>query len=221
VTVPGGVPWPAATGALRADGGRATLYLHEGRPYCADRVGGPSLEDELARRGEVDRGRWQDAARRAPTAVGEELVRSGTTSRRVLRDILHGRVVGAALELVQAAGRASMEEGDRHPVGPVVSFALDKVLAEARQCRDDLAAVIRTVPSPDAIARLARTLGLGQPEVRLGRDEWEVVAALGAGRSVRDIARILGRSELTAARLLGPLVETGLVVLHESPLPPT
>ncbi|MBA2624611.1 MAG: hypothetical protein H0U89_03255 [Acidimicrobiia bacterium] len=219
MTAAGPAGWAGITGALRVVGGRSSLFLAEGRPYCATCGGGPTLEEELALRGEVGRGRWQDAARRAPEAVGEELVRTGTLTRRALREVLYGRVVRVAFELVRTNGRADVVDGECHPVGPVCTFELGEVLSEARRQVEQLTDVARVVPSVGLVPTLAPRLDDRHVEARLDREAWEVVAALGAGRSVADVARALGRSQLSVARLLVPLVRDGLVLLRAPSTP--
>ena len=53
----------------------------------------------------------------------------------------------------------------------------------------------------------------GQEDVRLSREEWELLVALGPGRTVAEVAADLGRSQYAVSRVLVPLVDHGLVVV--------
>jgi len=209
----------AATGALRYDGDRrGAVYVDHGGLYCGDSERGVPLEAALAERGEVGRGQWLDAVRRAGDAprVGEELVRAGTTTRASLEPVLYGSVLRALLELLPlTSGTWRFAPDEHHPVGPVVTFPTAAVLAEARTHLVSIEAVLRVVPSVHAAARPVPTLPAGQSDVRLSREEWEVLVALGAGATVAQVAAVLGRTQYSVSRVLAPLVDHGLVVVGE------
>jgi len=208
-----------ATGALRYEGDRrGAVHLHDGAFYCGASERGLDLETVLAERGEVGRGQWQDAVRRAVgrPRVGEELVRAGTTTRAALEVVLYGQLLRALLELLPLrTGRWRFTAGEHHPVGPVVTFPAASVLAEARTHLVSIEAVLRVVPSVHLRARPVTTLPGGQRDVRLSREEWELLVALGPGRTVAEVAVDLGRSEYAVSRVLVPLVDHGLVVIGD------
>jgi hypothetical protein len=208
-----------ASGALHYDGERrGVVHLQDGAFYCGASERGTDLEEVLAERGEVGRGQWQDAVRRAAglPRVGEELVRSGITTRAVLEVVLYGQLLRALLELLPLrTGRWRFTPGEHHPVGPVVVFPAQAVLAEARTHLGSIEAVLRVIPSVQLVARPARRLPGGQRDVRLSRDEWELLVALGPGRTVAEVAADLGRSQYAVSRVLVPLVDHGLVVVGD------
>jgi hypothetical protein len=206
-----------ATGVLHYDGERrGAIHLSEGAVYCGVSERGAPLEAVLAERGEVGRGQWEDALRRAggDPQVGEELVRSGTTTRAALEVVLYGQLLRALLELLPLReGSWRFVPGEHHPVGPVVTFPMDAVLAEARTHLVSIEAVLRAVPSVHLRARAVSRLPAGQAHVRLSDEEWELVVALGTGRTVAEVAADLGRSQYAVSRVLVPLVDHGLVVV--------
>jgi hypothetical protein len=51
--------------------------------------------------------------------------------------------------------------------------------------------------------------------VRLSDEEWELLVALGTGRTVAEVAADLGRSQYAVSRVLVPLVDHGLVVVGD------
>jgi hypothetical protein len=148
--------------------------------------------------------------------VGEELVRAGTTTRSVLEVVLYGQLMRALLELLPLrAGGWHFVADEHHPVGPVVTFPADAVLAEARTHLLSIETVLRVVPSVHLRVRPVTRLPGGQRDVRLSREEWELLVALGPGRTVAEAAADLGRSEYAVSRVLVALVDHGLVVVGD------
>ena len=208
-----------ATGALHYEGERrGVVHLHGGALYMGASERGVALEAVLAERGEVGRGQWEDAARRSggEPRVGEELIQAGTTTRAALEVVLYGQLLRAVLELLPLQeGSWRFVPGEHHPVGPVVTFPTDAVLAEARTHLVSIESVLRVVPSVHLVARPVARLPGGQDDVRLSREEWELLVALGAGRTVAEVAAELGRSQYAVSRVLVPLVDHGLVVVGD------
>jgi DNA-binding NarL/FixJ family response regulator len=97
----------------------------------------------------------------------------------------------------------------------VVTFPADAVLAEARTHVLSIETVLRVVPSVHLRARPVTRLPGGQRDVRLSREEWELLVALGPGRTVAEAAADLGRSEYAVSRVLVALVDHGLVVVDD------
>jgi hypothetical protein len=209
-----------ATGALHYEGERrGVIHLAAGELYCGASERGEPIEAVLAERGEVGRGQWEDAVRRTggEPQVGEELVRSGTTTRAALEVVLYGQLLRALLEVLPLReGSWRFVPGEHHPVGPVVTFPMDAVLTEARTHLVSIEAVLRAVPSVHLRARPVPQLPAGQGHVRLSDEEWELLVALGDGRTVAEVAADLGRSQYAVSRVLVPLVDHGLVVVGDS-----
>ena len=206
-----------ATGVLHYDGERrGAIHLSAGDLYCGASERGVPLEAVLAERGEVGRGQWEDAVRRAggEPHVGEELVRSGTTTRAALEVVLYGQLLRALLEVLPLReGSWRFVPGEHHPVGPVVTFPVNAVLTEARTHLVSIEAVLRVVPSVHLRARPVARLPGGQRDARLSDEEWELLVALLPGRTVAEVAAELGRSQYAVSRVLVPLVDHGLVVV--------
>jgi hypothetical protein len=208
-----------ASGALHYEGERrGVVHFEAGALYVGASERGAALEAVLAERGEVGRGQWEDAVRRTggEPRVGEELVRTGTTTRSALEVVLYGQLLRALLELLPLRdGSWRFVPDEHHLVGPVVAFPTDAVLAEARTHLVSIEAVLRVVPSVHLRARPVPRLPGGQREVRLSEEEWELLVALGDGRTVAEVATDLGRSQYAVSRVLVPLVDHGLVVMGD------
>lgn len=206
-----------ATGALHYEGERrGVVHFAAGALYVGSSERGVALEAVLAERGEVGRGQWEDAVRRTggEPRVGEELVRSGTTTRAALEVVLYGQLLRALLELLPLrAGSWRFVPDEHHLVGPVVTFPTEAVLTEAHSHLVSIESVLRVVPSVHLRARPVPRLPAGQADVRLSEEEWELLVALGPGRTVAEVAAELGRSQYAVSRVLVPLVDHGLVVV--------
>ncbi len=72
--------------------------------------------------------------------------------------------------------------------------------------------VRKVVPSLDVTARLHDDLQVEQ--FLVDRDRWRVLAGIGSGRSVRDLAESLG-DELAVCQAVAALVEAGAVAISE------
>jgi hypothetical protein len=130
-----------------------------------------------------------------------------------------GRVTGA-----EAAGRTAvvdvlvhllrLDDGDftfhadrtAPAAGAPVEVAVVLEQAEARL--SEWREVEALLPSPGAVVSLAPT---ATGTVRLSKDQWAAVAAVGEGRTVTELVDQLGGDELVRWRLLASLVEAGLV----------
>jgi hypothetical protein len=91
------------------------------------------------------------------------------------------------------------------PGAPIeVAVALEQADARLTEWRE----VEQLLPSGAALLTLAPT---ASGTVRLSRDQWSAVAAVGEGRTVSELVEHLGGDELASWRLLANLVESGLV----------
>jgi hypothetical protein len=95
------------------------------------------------------------------------------------------------------------------PTAPVeVAALLEQAAARLAEWRE----VEELLPSPSVLLTLAAA---APGPVRLSREQWAAVAAVGDGRTVEELAEELGGDELGRWRLLANLVEAGLVEVGE------
>lgn len=92
-------------------------------------------------------------------------------------------------------------DGDGAPV--------DEVLAAAQQLVTEWEDVEKVVPSVEAWASLRPELG--SEEVSVTADQWRLVAAVGAGSSVRTLAERFDITDLAACQQVRGLIDCGLV----------
>jgi hypothetical protein len=153
----------------------------------------------------------------ATTAKSGELDVSGPAGGGQLW-LERGQVVGAlsvgAADVVDVlVGLLRLDEGDFafHADRPApapgtptdVSVVLERAEARLAEWRE----VEQVLPSATAFLTLVPT---ASGSVRLSRDQWTAVVAIGDGRLVDELVERLGGEELTRWRLLAGLVEAGL-----------
>ena len=98
--------------------------------------------------------------------------------------------------------------GDRTAPAPASPVDVASTLEQAEARLAEWREVEELLPSPDVVLTLAQA---APGPVRLSRDQWAAVAAVGDGRTVDELVEGLGGDELTRWRLLANLVEAGLV----------
>ena len=96
----------------------------------------------------------------------------------------------------------------RYPTGQ--TFDVEVAIAEADRRANEWADIEAVVPDLDAAYHMAPEIPEGE-EVTLTSPAWRILASLGGGATVRQIAAALGSTEFRAARDLAELVRRHLV----------
>jgi hypothetical protein len=117
-------------------------------------------------------------------------------------------VVDALVHLLRLDDGDFTFHADR--TAPVASAPVEVavVLEQAEARLSEWREVEALLPSPTAVVSLVPT---ASGTVRLSKDQWAAVAAMGEGRAVGELVDQLGGDELVRWRLLASLVEAGLV----------
>jgi hypothetical protein len=111
------------------------------------------------------------------------------------------------------SGSFAFSAGEQAPDGEE-EIDVDGVLRRAGRMLDEWRELESVVPSLDHRVVLARTLTVDK--VTLDASRWQTIAAIGGGRSVRELGDGLGLGELAVIRTVSDLVELGVVTV-ESP----
>lgn len=101
------------------------------------------------------------------------------------------------------------------PASPSRPTKVEPLLVEAESTLSEWRAIEAVVPSLQAWVCLATELGA--PEVTVSADSWRLVAAIGSGMTVGDLAELLGVGEVAVSRLVRDLVELGLGAVAAPP----
>ena len=91
-------------------------------------------------------------------------------------------------------------------------FSVDDVLDASDARREEWRSIEPLVPDGATEFRLRPRLRDGEGDVEIASRDWEVLAAIGSGATVQDVAERMGVFEYSAARLTADLVERGLLV---------
>ncbi len=98
------------------------------------------------------------------------------------------------------------------PFSSPTTFDLESILSDSRDRRDEWSKVRKTIDDLDATLRIQRDLG--RDSVELNKESWRLVAEIGGGASVTELARNLGTTEFAVAKVAAAMVGSGLVSLE-------
>jgi len=204
------------TGAVRFSGDAGcTVYLHQGHLYFArDDQTDESLATALVRPGRLTADDWARAVNGAGDRpmVGELLVRSGAIDPDMLASVVLSIVYDPLIALFRdGGGDFDFEPDTVHWLGPVRAFPVDAIVAEVRRRVREADEWADVLPSLDAWVDARRTLPGDAAQVTLLREDWELVTALAAPRTIDELAGELGRGRYSTARVVFRLSEAGLV----------
>ncbi len=203
------------TGVLRVETGGLTgrVFFVEGRvTYATTREGDGSVaalarlgsRPERDRRGRNPGGKWPDPARSLILQqIGEVLVRLGHS--------VSGRFWFVEGVTTRAYGASKIER-----------FEADAVLESADGRRKEWAEIARILPDASVRFVMRPHLDPGVTRAVIPAAAWPILAAIGSGATVQQVAEHLSLFELSAARLVADLYIEGLIVSeHESEGSPT
>jgi hypothetical protein len=206
------------TGAARFGGpAGCTVYLHRGQLYFArNEHTDEALATALVRPGRLtadDWGRAIDASGERPM-VGELLVRNGAIVPDLLASVVLSVVYDPLIELFRdGTGEFDFETDTVHWLGPFRAFPVDAIVGEVRKRVREVDEWSATIPSLDVWVEARRTLPGTAAQVTLLREDWELVTALTAPRSIAELAGELGRGVYSTARVVHRLQQAGLIEL--------
>lgn len=204
------------TGAAHFTGRHpCTVYLERGRLYFVEGVDtGDALAVALVRGGRITADQWDEAsaAGYVDQEVGDRLIEAGALNRDLLASVALSVSYDPLIDLFRyGAERFDVAEGIRHWLGPFRTFDVDAVMAEVRRRAREVDEMVTTFPSLDVVLAPNRVLPEGRATISLRRDEWELVAMLGRGRRLVDLAEDLGRGRWSTARIAHRLVTLRLL----------
>lgn len=204
------------TGAARFGGpAGCTVYLHRGQLYFArSESTDEALATALVRPGRLtadDWGRAIDASGERPM-VGELLVRNGSIAPDLLASVVLSVVYDPLIELFRdGTGEFDFETDTVHWLGPFRAFPVDAIVGEVRKRVREVDEWSSHIPSLDVWVEARRTLPGSAAQVTLLREDWELVTALTAPRSIGELASELGRGAYSTARVVHRLQQAGLL----------
>ncbi|MFV9672689.1 MAG: DUF4388 domain-containing protein [Acidimicrobiia bacterium] len=198
------------TGVLRVERGALTgrVFFVDGcLTYATTRDGDGSVAalarlgtaPERDRRGRNPGGRWPDPARPLILQqISEVLIR-----------LSHGP--GGHFWFVEGV------ETRAYGAEEIQRFEAEEALEAAAARRAEWAKIVQIVPDTSIRFVVRPRLALGVSEVVVDAETWPILAAIGGGASIQEVAERLNLFELSAAGLVADLYGRGLIVREYGP----
>jgi hypothetical protein len=168
---------------------------------------------------EADVARAQAAQREKPGApLGSVLVELGLVSELEVKRQLRFQIQETVFELVRWTEGYFRFEESAPPDGGRVSVRVptESLLMEAARRIDEWSTLEQKIPHLGLVPSLVSSEGEVGPTLDLQPVEWEVLAEIDGQRSLREIAREVGRSEFDVGKIVFGLLTTGVVTLEEA-----
>jgi hypothetical protein len=125
----------------------------------------------------------------------------------------HAEAHDVVFELLRLPdGKFSFESGSA-PSDLMAPQDVSDVLAAARNRLAEWQDIERVVPSLSSIVTLDADAG-GEPVLHINAEDWRVVAAIGAGGPVQNVADRLGLAEFDACKAVKAVVDAHLAVVQ-------
>ncbi|HZQ28235.1 MAG TPA: DUF4388 domain-containing protein [Acidimicrobiales bacterium] len=125
----------------------------------------------------------------------------------------HAEAADVVFELLRLADGSFNFESGEAPSELMAPVDVHDVLAQARARLAEWRDIERVVPSLASIVRLDPEAG-GELVLHIGADDWRVVAAIGAGGPVRQVAERMGLSEFDTCKAVKAVVDSHLAVVE-------
>ena len=146
-----------------------------------------------------------------PVAVTEALLASGAVEDRVLGVFLREQIVDAVFELMRLEKGSFNFDAAAPALSRGVGLSVVDVVGEATRRLDEWQAIHQRIASPTAVLAMVPSAASGREGVALAAEQWELLALIDGRRTVSDVVELTGRGEFATCRVLGDLVESGLI----------
>lgn len=139
--------------------------------------------------------------------------RSEAAEGEAMAALLREMAVEAIYQLSARGRTFEVFEGRMPVVAAPTPFDLEELLTDSRRRFEEWAEIGTVVTDMDALLRLQRDLG-DRDRVTIDRDSWRLISQIGAGASVKDLAREIGTTDFWAARVAAGLIGESLLRLE-------
>jgi hypothetical protein len=150
-----------------------------------------------------------DAVEHGSKSLGDYFT-EGSEGLALLREM----TVESIYQLDAADADFKVVKDQTSPFASPSIFDLESVISDSRDRRDHWEKVRKTINDLEAPLRINRELD--RESVELRKDSWRLLAEIGSGASVSDLARSLGTTEFAVAKVAADMVQSGLVSIEES-----
>ncbi|MPZ72768.1 MAG: DUF4388 domain-containing protein, partial [Nitriliruptorales bacterium] len=144
-------------------------------------------------------------------AITDALLNSGSVDDHVLGDLLREQVIDAVFELMRLTeGRFSYDPAEPG-LSRGVTLGVVEVVGEANRRLDEWQSISRSIASPDAVVAMVPSAADGREGFALGAEQWLLLSLVDGRRTVSELVELAGKGEFATCRVLGDLVDAGLV----------
>lgn len=202
---------------LRRETGHGVVHLRAGavtggradvsRQELGRRLLGAGLVDD-----EILASAAEDLAGDPELSLAQLLAEKGRLDVNTVREIATEQATDAVFSLLRwTDGEFAfvMDEGDPDDLGALVP--VEQVVAEGERRITAWAAMVESVPAPDAVVAL-NTAPEDDPSA--SRDEWALLSLVDGRRTVGDLVALSGRGEYAVVSGIAALVERGLLLVR-------
>ena len=144
-------------------------------------------------------------------AVTEALITSGQVEDRILSVFLREQIVDAVFELIRLQEGEFSFDAVQPGLSRGVSLSVTEVIGEANRRLEEWQLISRRIASPSAILAMVPSAMDGREGVNLASEQWDLLALIDGRRTVSEVVDLTGKGEFATCRVLGDLVEAGLV----------
>ena len=202
---------------LRREAGHGVVHLRAGavtggradvaRQELGRRLLGAGLVDD-----EILASAAEDLAADPELSLAQLLAEKGRLDVNTVREIATEQATDAVFSLLRwTDGEFAfvMDEGDPDDLGALVP--VEQVVTEGQRRITAWAAMVESVPAPDAVVAL-NTAPEDDPSA--SRDEWSLLSLVDGRRTVADLVALSGRGEYAVVSGIAALVERGLLLVR-------
>ena len=149
-----------------------------------------------------------------PRLLGEILVAHGAVTRRDVDRYMRLQIENVVFDLFSwNEGTFSFADGsdDAVKMDAAVRVSIESLLMEGARRIDEWSRMNDRIPGAHVVPRLAEQRGESDSYIDLHPAEWEVLALVDGGHSLRDIATELTVSEFEVAKIVYGMLSTELI----------
>lgn len=144
-------------------------------------------------------------------AVTEAIITSGQVEDRILSVFLREQIIDALFELMRLKEGEFSFDASQPGLSRGVSLSVVEVTGEANRRLEEWQLISRRIASPTAVLAMVPSAMDGREGVNLASEQWDLLALIDGRRTVAEVVELTGKGEFATCRVLGDLVEAGLV----------
>ena len=144
-------------------------------------------------------------------AVTQAIITSGQVEDRILSVFLREQIVDAVFELLRLKEGEFSFDATQPGLSRGVSLSVVEVTGEANRRLEEWQLISRRIASPTAVLAMVPSAMDGREGVNLASEQWDLLALIDGRRTVAEVVELTGKGEFATCRVLGDLVEAGLV----------